>query len=135
MSRARPVVVFGLMALVCALLLGTPSAERTGNQQGYCSPSSCGNIGNITFPFRLRGDHRHCGERYYELVCENNVTVMHLGAGKYYVDDISYTRQTMRLIVVSLDKDFCSIPRVSFPWRYFFRCCDDASSSESVGLC
>ncbi|KAK3004182.1 hypothetical protein RJ639_019661 [Escallonia herrerae] len=44
---------------------------------------------------------------------------MHLGAGKYYVDDISYARQTMRLVDVSLDKDFCSIPRVSFPRRYF----------------
>ncbi|KAK2983677.1 hypothetical protein RJ640_023211 [Escallonia rubra] len=40
------------MALVCALLLDTPSAKRTGNlqQDEYCSPSSCGNIRNITSP-------------------------------------------------------------------------------------
>ncbi|KAK2983686.1 hypothetical protein RJ640_023220 [Escallonia rubra] len=111
MLRARLVVVFGLMALVCALLLGTPSAKRTGNlqQDEYCSPSSCGNIGNITSPFHLRGDHRHCGKRFWELVCENNRAVMYLGAGKYYVEDISYGRKKIRLVDVGLDKDFCSI--------------------------
>ncbi|KAK3006682.1 hypothetical protein RJ639_016950 [Escallonia herrerae] len=118
MLSARLVVVSGLMALVCALLVGTPSAKRTGNlQQQYCSPSSCGNIRNITSPFWLRGDHRHCGERYLELVCENNRTVMHLGAAKkYYVKHISYGSPIrIRVVDVGLDKDFCSILRVSSP--------------------
>ncbi|KAK3002152.1 hypothetical protein RJ639_021192 [Escallonia herrerae] len=119
MLRARLVVVFGLMALVCALLLGTPSAKRTGNlQEEYCSPSSCGNIGNITSPFHLRGDHRHCGKRFWELVCENNRAVMYLGAGKYYVEDISYGRKRIRLADAGLDKDFCSILRASSPNPY-----------------
>ncbi|KAK3001039.1 hypothetical protein RJ639_021365 [Escallonia herrerae] len=115
MLRARLVVVVGLMALVCALLLATPSAKRTRNlqQDEYCS--SCGNIRNIKSPFWLRGD-RCCAERDFELVCENNRTVMYPGAGKYYVEDISYINQTIRLVDVGLDKDdFCSILRVSSP--------------------
>ncbi|KAK3001043.1 hypothetical protein RJ639_021369 [Escallonia herrerae] len=121
MLRARLVVVVGLMALVCALLLGTPSAKRTGNlqQDEYCS--SCGNIRNITSPFWLSGDHRRCGKRSLELVCENNRTVMYPGAGKYYVEDISYINQTIRLVDVGLDKDdFCSILRISSPKPYLF---------------
>ncbi|KAK2977443.1 hypothetical protein RJ640_028604 [Escallonia rubra] len=121
MLRARLAVVVGLMALVCTLLLDTPSANRTGNPQEYCSPSSCGNIGNIMFPFHLRGDHRHCGKRYFELVCENNRTVMYLGAAeKYYVKDISYIRRAIQLVDVRLDKDFCSISRLSFLNSYPF---------------
>ncbi|KAK3002151.1 hypothetical protein RJ639_021191 [Escallonia herrerae] len=120
MLRARLVVVVGLVALVCALLQGTPSAKRTGNlQQEYCSPSSCGDIGNITSPFRLRGDQRRCNERYFELICENNRTVLYWSAaGKYYVKSISYINRTIRLVDVGLDKDFCSILRASSPNPY-----------------
>ncbi|KAK2983692.1 hypothetical protein RJ640_023226 [Escallonia rubra] len=127
MLRARRVVVVGLMALVCALLLGTPSAKRTGNlQQEYCSPSSCGTIGNITSPFWLRGDrgdHLRCAERHFELVCENNRTIMYLGAAKkYYVKHISYRSPIrIRVVDVGLDKDFCSILRVSSPNPYLAR--------------
>ncbi|KAK2983673.1 hypothetical protein RJ640_023207 [Escallonia rubra] len=123
MLRARLVVVFGLMALVCALLLGTPSAKRTGNlqQDEYCSPSSCGNIRNITSPFWLSGDRRGCNESYFELACENNRTVLYAEAAKkYYVEDISYINQKIRLVDVDLDKDdFCSIPHlISSPNSY-----------------
>ncbi|KAK2977433.1 hypothetical protein RJ640_028594, partial [Escallonia rubra] len=118
-KESRRVVVVGLMALVCALLLGTPSAKRTGNlQQEYCSPSSCGTIGNITSPFWLRGDHLRCAERHFELVCENNRTVMYFGAGKYYVEGISYINGTIRVVDVGLDKDFCSILQASSPNPY-----------------
>ncbi|KAL4594853.1 hypothetical protein ACB092_12G049000 [Castanea dentata] len=41
-----------------------------------CSASSCGNIHNIRFPFRLKTDPENCGDFSYNLSCENNRTVL-----------------------------------------------------------
>lgn len=40
-----------------------------------CVPSSCGDSGELKFPFRLRSDPQHCGKTGYELDCQNNVTI------------------------------------------------------------
>jgi hypothetical protein len=63
-----------------------------------CPPSSCGNIRNISYPFRLEGDPKHCGDQRYTLSCENNQTVLYLYAGKYYVRHISYANYTIRVV-------------------------------------
>ncbi|THF97566.1 hypothetical protein TEA_013465 [Camellia sinensis var. sinensis] len=56
-----------------------------------CNSSSCGDIHNITFPFRLKSDPvDNCGYKYVELECENNRTVLHLFSGTYYVQAINY---------------------------------------------
>ncbi|XP_028059798.1 rust resistance kinase Lr10-like isoform X1 [Camellia sinensis] len=56
-----------------------------------CNSSSCGDIHNITFPFRLKSDPvDNCGYNYAELECENNRTVVYLFSGKYYVQAINY---------------------------------------------
>ncbi|KAL6321159.1 hypothetical protein AAG906_012931 [Vitis piasezkii] len=61
-----------------------------GNQT--CRPSSCGDIQNISYPFRLKGDPPGCGDRDYELVCENNRTMVNLeqDAKCYPISDGSY---------------------------------------------
>jgi len=51
------------------------SARKNSN---YCSPSSCGNIHNISYPFRLNTDPKSCGHKSYELVCENNRPTLYL---------------------------------------------------------
>ena len=67
--------------------------------------SSCGNIHNISFPFRLKTDPENCGYFSYELWCENNRTVVYLNGEKNYVEEISYNNYTIRIVDSSIHKD------------------------------
>ncbi|XP_057798690.1 probable receptor-like protein kinase At5g20050 isoform X2 [Salvia miltiorrhiza] len=78
-----------------------------------CTPSVCGVIRNISSPFRLKGDPKHCGDRKYELVCENNVASVHLNPQKYLVKAINYSDFTIRLAHVSISNNTCSFPMSS----------------------
>ncbi|RVW67733.1 Rust resistance kinase Lr10 [Vitis vinifera] len=76
-------------------------------------PSSYGDIQNISNPFRLKGDPLGCGhpDPAYELVCENNRTILY---GKYQVAEINYHNYTIRVVVVGLEKSNCfSLPLYS----------------------
>ncbi|XP_058774564.1 uncharacterized protein LOC131648852 [Vicia villosa] len=74
----------------------TCDATNTNNQT-YCPPSSCG---------KLYGDSR------YEFSCENNMTVLNLSSGKYYVKSIIYRNYTIRLVDPGIvDGDCSTIPR------------------------
>ncbi|XP_050254855.1 uncharacterized protein LOC126700696 [Quercus robur] len=95
----------GLTVLIALVLLAPPT---------YCSnppcahSSSCGNIPNISFPFRLTSDPQNCGDSKYELSCDaNNRTVLYLFEGryKYYVQEISYSNYTIRIVDSSIHKD------------------------------
>ncbi|KAL3714473.1 hypothetical protein ACJRO7_006400 [Eucalyptus globulus] len=44
--------------------------------------TSCGEIANISYPFRLRGDPKICGNPNYELACINNRTVLDFDSAK-----------------------------------------------------
>ena len=79
-----------------------------GKQQKICSPSSCGTISNISYPFRLSDDPKQCGDTRYELNCEDNVAVLSLFSGKYRVLAINYNNFTIRLVDAGLQKDDCS---------------------------
>jgi len=83
---------------------------------GGCPPSSCGKI-TITYPFRLKGDPEKCGEKRYELGCENNVTVLYLNSAQYYVEAINYNNYTVRVVDPSLQPHNCS----SLPLRSLSR--------------
>ncbi|KAL1553113.1 LEAF RUST 10 DISEASE-RESISTANCE LOCUS RECEPTOR-LIKE PROTEIN KINASE-like 2.5 [Salvia divinorum] len=86
-----------------------------------CTPSSCGIFPNISSPFRLKGDPKNCGDRRYELACENNVTSIYLNSHRYYVKAINYSHthyyvddSTMRLVDASVNNDdICSFPAYS----------------------
>ena len=93
------------LALFHTFLLAICAAN--GNQT--CRPSSCGEIQNISNPFRLKGDPSGCGDPDYELVCENNRTMLN-GARKgekYYVADINYDHYTIRLVDPGVGKGNC----------------------------
>ncbi|KAK9912504.1 hypothetical protein M0R45_036366 [Rubus argutus] len=80
----------------------------------HCEPSSCGDIHNITYPFRLNDDPHKCGDSRYNLSCENNLTVVHLYSGKYYVRAINYENYTIRVVDANVREGNCSsIPRYS----------------------
>ena len=76
-----------------------------GNQT--CRPSSCGDIQNISYPFRLKGDPSGCGDPDYELVCENNRTMVNLDHGKFYVADINYDHYTIRVVDPGVENGNC----------------------------
>ncbi|KAL4594847.1 hypothetical protein ACB092_12G048600 [Castanea dentata] len=86
----------GLTALTIFVLVHqTYSAQNSIHQ---CAPSSCGNIQNISYPFRLKSDPQTCGDPRYELSCESNHTVLLLYAEKYYVQEINYSNYTIRVV-------------------------------------
>lgn len=73
-----------------------------------CSPSSCGNILNITSPFRLKSDPKMCGDSRYQLSCENNFTVFYFDSTKFLVQAINYDNPTIRIVDSNVQKDNCS---------------------------
>ncbi|KOM48419.1 hypothetical protein LR48_Vigan07g212300 [Vigna angularis] len=96
--------------VVILLLIQTCAAALSSN----CPASSCGNIPNISYPFRLGGDPSHCGDTRYQLQCENNATLLTLFSGKYRVQEIDYKRYKIR--VSDAEDGTCS----SMP-RYFLQ--------------
>ncbi|XP_034710499.1 rust resistance kinase Lr10-like [Vitis riparia] len=109
MLRQAKLVGVGLITLLHVRFLSFCAASE--NQP--CRPSSCGDIQNISNPFRLKGDPLGCGhpDPPYELVCENNCTILY---GKYHVAEINYHNYTIRVVVAGLEKSNCfSLPLYS----------------------
>ncbi|EYU21070.1 hypothetical protein MIMGU_mgv1a017767mg, partial [Erythranthe guttata] len=80
----------------------------------YCTPSSCGGVRNISYPFRLNTDPKRCGHPKYVLSCENNTTSLYLNSHKYLVHEINYTKHTFRLAipyVTMIERRFYAIKR------------------------
>ncbi|QCE06173.1 brassinosteroid insensitive 1-associated receptor kinase 1 [Vigna unguiculata] len=105
------------MVLLVMFLLFVVQQICARNEQEHasdCLPSSCGKIANISRPFRLKGDPVHCGDRRYELSCENNITVLNLYSRKYHVQAINYINFTLRVVDPGVEEQSCS----SLP-RYF----------------
>ncbi|WKA07557.1 hypothetical protein VitviT2T_025365 [Vitis vinifera] len=103
------------LALFHTFLLAICAAN--GNQT--CRPSSCGEIQNISNPFRLKGDPSGCGDPDYELVCENNRTMLN-GARKgekYYVADINYDHYTIRVVDPGVEKGNCLSTPLYLEWK------------------
>ncbi|XP_006367821.1 uncharacterized protein [Solanum tuberosum] len=86
----------------------------------YCPPSACGDIRNISYPFRLNTDPEYCGEdQEFELACEGNQTVIWLFSKKLHVQGISYDNRTIHLVDPTLQTqgqdDLCSFrPQLNF---------------------
>ncbi|XP_058724608.1 LEAF RUST 10 DISEASE-RESISTANCE LOCUS RECEPTOR-LIKE PROTEIN KINASE-like 2.1 isoform X2 [Vicia villosa] len=101
------------IVMVVVLLLHHQTCDATSsNKQTYCPPSSCGKITIIKHPFRLMDDPTTCGDPRYELSCENNITMLTLFSGKYYVKSIDYKNYTIRLVDPGIEEGDCSsIPR------------------------
>lgn len=108
MPKGKPPII-PVVVLVLVLAGSTTSCKAKNNSQ--CNPSSCGDIRNISYPFRLKEDPIHCGDSNYELVCDNNRTIVTLFSQKYYVQEIYYEKYLMRVVDPGLDKANCS----SFP--------------------
>ncbi|KAH0724471.1 hypothetical protein KY285_003701 [Solanum tuberosum] len=95
----------------------TPLAEQ-------CVPSSCGHIHNISYPFRLKSDPKHCGLKNYELSCEGDHTIFTIFLSdwyeslNYYVQAINYDNSTIRLVDPGIrEQVICSLPQNSITVR------------------
>ncbi|KAF8024281.1 hypothetical protein BT93_F1469 [Corymbia citriodora subsp. variegata] len=107
------------------LLLGICCGAKRSH---LCAPSSCGEIQNISYPFRLKGDPKSCGHPKYELACEKDHAVLYLYAGRYYVKSIHYVYYFnkesfsgfMTVVDDGLQKGNCSsLPRYSLAFSNF----------------
>ncbi|XVF18524.1 hypothetical protein REPUB_Repub11eG0029500 [Reevesia pubescens] len=116
--------LFCLMLALAASLF--PNACMARGKNKHCSSYFCGNL-NISYPFRLKTQPHNCGYYRLELECDkNNDTIFPMKNGNFYVQNISYSDQTIQLLDVNLDKDNCSLPYSSHPW--------DTPSGKSVRL-
>ena len=107
--------LLGLLVLLFALCHEACIAKE--QSQNCNSSSSCGNLHNISYPFRLKGAPYQCGcdaesADGLELDCENNRASLLVDSVKFYVQEIDYDNQTIRLMDASLHKNTCSIPRL-----------------------
>ncbi|KAM3682009.1 hypothetical protein ACJW31_12G040300 [Castanea mollissima] len=118
MARGLTFTAVGLTVLIALVLVHPTCCATTANDNHTCSASSCGNIHNISFPFRLKTDPENCGYFSYNLLCENNRTVLYLFGGKFYVEEISYNNYTIRIVDSGIQKNnYFSTPNYSL-YRY-----------------
>ncbi|KAL2235949.1 UNVERIFIED_CONTAM: hypothetical protein Sindi_1327100 [Sesamum indicum] len=91
-----------------------------GEHNHQCPPSSCGSIRNISNPFRLKDDPKHCGSPIYELECENNTASVYLKSHRHLVKAINYSNYTIRLVDAGITNDSCSFPQYSLGFYGFY---------------
>ncbi|KAL6289416.1 hypothetical protein ACE6H2_006926 [Prunus campanulata] len=132
-SGTRPFTLSSWVLVVAFLGINLLSGEICSAKYNYSCASSCGNIHNISYPFRLNRDPEHCGDSRYTLHCDNNVTVLHLYSGKYLVLALNYDDTTIRVVDPGLEKNNCSsIPRYPLANSNFSMGDLYSSSSQTV---
>lgn len=112
MSKLEILWISFLLLFCCLIIKG----QSTNNKNSYhgCVPSSCGNLQNIAYPFRLKGDPKNCGEPDFELDCQNNRTILTLNSKKFHVQAITFDNFTIRAVDPGVDNsDSCSFPTYS----------------------
>ncbi|KAL5071223.1 hypothetical protein RYX36_022110 [Vicia faba] len=109
-------VIWALLLSFWVLLQQSSCIE----EEHSCRASSCGKISNISYPFRLKHDPKHCGDSRYELSCENDVTTLYLCSGKYHVQSINYHNFTITLLDPGLELNNCSSLPINFLSRFNF---------------
>ena len=114
-SMARGLTLSAVLTAFIALVLVHETCSATAKvNHHYCAPSSCGNIHNISFPFRLKNDPEKREDSKYELSCEKNHTVLSLFERRYYVKEINYNNYTIRIVDSGIQKDnYSSTPSYS----------------------
>ncbi|KAK2399536.1 rust resistance kinase Lr10 [Trifolium repens] len=116
-----------LTLAVVVLLLTFPYNNVYGDEQQDSCSRSCG-VHNISHPFRLKDSPENCGDRRYNLSCENNNQLIlyyeSFGKyyGKFYVQSINYDNFTIRLLDSNLGYSNYSLPTYSlglYNFSYF----------------
>ncbi|KAJ1282990.1 hypothetical protein BS78_03G093500 [Paspalum vaginatum] len=88
------------------------SARRHHNSRYVCPTFSCGELRNVSSPFRRPEDPNGCGDPSYELACSDTKATIRINAGTYYVVDIDYAANSFVVVDASLDmQSSCPLPR------------------------
>ncbi|XP_021833855.1 uncharacterized protein LOC110773632 isoform X2 [Prunus avium] len=101
LTMSRGSLLFAAHIVVLVLLVPPSFCFQTSTLED--STLSCGNI-YIRSPFCLKEDLLNCGDNTFELYCEENVTVIRLYSGKYYVKAINYSDWTIRVVDAGVQK-------------------------------
>ncbi|KAK4608151.1 hypothetical protein RGQ29_001816 [Quercus rubra] len=67
MARGLTFTAGVLTALIAVVLLQETCSDAAEANDHHCPPSSCGNIHNISYPFRLKSDPEICGDSSQDL--------------------------------------------------------------------
>ncbi|KAF8008303.1 hypothetical protein BT93_K2090 [Corymbia citriodora subsp. variegata] len=106
------------LVVVVLLLLPLPKSFSITVKNNQCT-IFYGEVTNINYLFRLKGDPKICSNPHYELTCRKNHTILNLYLGKYYERFINYANHTIRVADVGLRKGNCSsFPRHSLSCTY-----------------
>ncbi|XP_048534068.1 rust resistance kinase Lr10-like [Triticum urartu] len=106
----RSVILLALaISSTLSVLLAKTGAENTLGK-AVCPSFSCGQLQDIRYPFRLRGDPPGRGVQEYELVCSDGQAIIHINTGRYFVTSISYSDSVFWVVDASLDYSSCPIP-------------------------
>lgn len=98
---------------VLAVLVAHVGGRSYSNSSRYVCPIfSCGELRDVSYPFRRPEDPDGCGVASYELSCSDTKAAIQINTGTYYVVDINYTGSSFVVVDASLDmQSSCPLPR------------------------
>ncbi|KAI4313873.1 hypothetical protein L6164_026820 [Bauhinia variegata] len=108
---SKLIILVLLLSFLSTILFITEAQARYINS--YNCTASCGDVKNISYPFRLMSQPSSCGAIGYSLSCENKKTILEFGRGKYYVKSINYDQERIRVVDVNIADGNCSLPSQS----------------------
>lgn len=109
----KSLMVSSLLAVLATNVGGSP-----------CPPFSCGDLRDISYPFRHLGDPPKCGVEAYELICNGPKATIKINTGTYFVTEINYNDSSFgsfRVMDANLDMNSsCPLPQWDeFPYPGF----------------
>ncbi|KAH9792401.1 protein kinase domain-containing protein [Citrus sinensis] len=113
MSSEEASIFSTFLLFLLMFVFSTGEIEARKVEVQMCS-SSYGDVKNISYHFRLKGDPAGCGHPELQLPCESNKIILEFNSAKYYVKRISYDKCTISVAEVNLANGSCSLPYKSF---------------------
>ncbi|CAH9136952.1 unnamed protein product [Cuscuta epithymum] len=114
---------FSAAAALLLLALFLPQTASRTLPDPPCPPSSCGNLHNITFPFRLKSSPQNCGYPKYVLDCWNNQPSIMFETERYNVQAINYSDYSIRVVDPGLqdqtNRNCTSFPKIVLGSDFF----------------
>lgn len=102
-----------VLCVLAVLVAHVGGIRSYSNSSRYVCPTfSCGELRDVSYPFRRREDPDGCGVPSYELSCSDTKATIQMNTGTYYVVDINYTGSSFVAVDASLDmQSSCPLPR------------------------
>jgi hypothetical protein len=102
-----------VLCVLAVLVAHVGGIRSYSNSSWYVCPTfSCGELRDVSYPFRRPEDPDGCGFPSYELSCSDTKATIRINTGTYYVVDINYTGSSFVVVDASLDTQRnCALPR------------------------